>query len=91
MCNNRVTPFIFQCILNNLSFLCQHMERSGHIVLLFSVCLTSVCQSVTNLTCKLNITLLLLNYLSCKADIWHAATSHRYTSACTKVKVIYQG
>ena len=59
--------------------------------MLFYHCLSvhqSVCFSVTNLTCKLNISLLLLKYLSFKAEIWYDGTAHQYTSAGIKGKVI---
>ena len=46
---------------------------------------------VKNLTCKLNISLLLLNCLSNKAHIWYKGASHQYLSVCTKVKIICQG
>ena len=57
---------------------------------LVSVCL-SFCLSLQFWTKKLNISLLLLNLFSCKAHIWYEGTSHRYTSAGTKVKVLCEG
>ena len=72
-------------------FLYPRIERSGHIVLPLSVCLYVHLSVYTNLTQKLNIFLLFLNLFSFKARIQYKCTSHQYTSAGTKVKVICKG
>ena len=88
----RVKIYSINTSLSQAFFMPPHRKIGG---ILFYCCPSihlsvrlSVC---TNLTWKLNIFPLHLNYYSCKAHIWYKGTFHWYTSLGIKVKVICKG